>query len=90
MKIGVEIDFRNVTIGDKNFRIQNRDTAEQEHTTSEIRTYYQNYESALILYYLTNKESFRNILSSIEDFSSRSPIAIFKESMDIKFEMNDG
>ena len=75
--IGVEFGAKNLTIEGKVFRIQIWDTAGQENFRSITRAYYKNSVCALIVYDITNRSSFENIISWIEDCKGQSPKSIF-------------
>ena len=75
--IGVEFGAKNVEIGDKSFRIQIWDTAGQENYRSITRAYYKNSVCALVVYDISNKESFNNISTWIEDCKNQSPKTIY-------------
>ncbi len=75
--IGVEFGAKNVEIKNKTFRIQIWDTAGQENFRSITRAYYKNSVCAIIVYDITNKESFNNIQNWIEDCKNQCPKTIF-------------
>ena len=75
--IGVEFGAKNLKIEDKIYRIQIWDTAGQETFRSITRAYYKNSVCALIVYDITNKNSFQNIKSWIEDCKKQSPKTVF-------------
>ena len=75
--IGVEFGAKNIEINKKIFRIQIWDTAGQENFRSITRAYYKNSVCALIVYDITNRSSFENIISWIEDCKGQSPKSIF-------------
>ena len=75
--IGVEFGAKNVEINNKTFRIQIWDTAGQENFRSITRAYYKNSVCAIIVYDITNKESFNNIQNWIEDCKNQCPKTIF-------------
>lgn len=89
LTIGVEFGARNLTVGESIFRIQIWDTAGQENFRSIIRTYYKNSVCALIVYDITNRESFQNIQSWVEDCKNQSPKTIFMVLVGNKFDLND-
>ena len=75
--IGVEFGAKNVEINNKTFRIQIWDTAGQENFRSITRAYYKNSVCAIIVYDITNKESFNNIQNWIEDCKNQCPKTVF-------------
>ena len=76
LTIGVEFGAKNIDINGKTYRIQIWDTAGQENFRSITRAYYKNSVCALVVYDVTNKESFDNVKSWIEDCKSQSPKTI--------------
>ena len=75
--IGVEFGAKNVEINNKIYRIQIWDTAGQENFRSITRAYYKNSVCALVVYDITNKETFENVQTWIEDCKNQSPKTIF-------------
>ena len=75
--IGVEFGAKNIEINKKIFKIQIWDTAGQENFRSITIAYYKNSVCALIVYDITNRSSFENIISWIEDCKGQSPKSIF-------------
>ena len=76
LTIGVEFGAKNIDINGKTYRIQIWDTAGQENFRSITRAYYKNSVCALVVYDVTNKESFENVKSWIDDCKSQSPKTI--------------
>ena len=77
LTIGVEFGAKNIEISDKVYRIQIWDTAGQENFRSITRAYYKNSVCALVVYDITNRESFNNVQSWIDDCKSQSTKSIF-------------
>ena len=75
--IGVEFGAKNVEINNEKYRIQIWDTAGQENFKSITRAYYKNSVCAIIVYDITNRESFNNINTWIDDCKSQSPKTVF-------------
>ena len=75
--IGVEFGAKNLKIEDKIFRIQIWDTAGQETFRSITRAYYKNSVCACMVYDITNRNSFQNIKSWLEDCKKQSPKTVF-------------
>ena len=75
--IGVEFGAKNIKIEDKIYRIQIWDTAGQETFRSITRAYYKNSVCACVVYDITNRNSFQNIKSWIEDCKKQSPKTVF-------------
>ena len=65
--VGVEFGAKNEIIGDKIYRIQVYDTAGSENFRSITRTYYKSSVCAIIVYDITNRESFNNVNVWVED-----------------------
>ena len=59
--VGVEFGARNITINNTIYRVQIWDTAGQERFRSITRAYYKNSICSLILYDISNRESFYNV-----------------------------
>ena len=74
--IGLDFSYKNVTIGDKNYRIQVWDTAGQECFRSISRGYYKSSVCALVVYDITNRESFNSISTWIEECKNNGPKTI--------------
>ena len=75
--IGVEFGLKNLTIEGKTYRVQIWDTAGQEQFRSITRAYYKNSVCACVVYDITNKTSFENIKSWIEDCKKKCPKTIY-------------
>ena len=75
--IGVEFGAKNLKIEDKIYRIQIWDTAGQETFRSITRAYYKNSVCSCVVYDITNRNSFQNIKSWIEDCRKQSPKTVF-------------
>ena len=75
--IGVEFGAKNLDLKDKIYRIQIWDTAGQEMFRSITRAYYKNSVCACVVYDITNRTSFDNIKSWIEDCKKHSPKTVF-------------
>ena len=74
--IGVEFGAKNINLNNKIYRIQIWDTAGQENLRSITRAYYKNSVCALVVYDITKRESFENVLSWIQDCRNQSPKTI--------------
>ena len=71
--IGVEFGAKNLQIDDKIYRIQIWDTAGQETFRSITRAYYKNSVCACVVYDISNRVTFDNIKSWVEDCKKLSP-----------------
>ena len=89
LTIGVEFGAKNIQLNDKIYRIQIWDTAGQENFRSITRAYYKNSVCALVVYDISNKESFNNISSWIEDCKNQSPKTIFMVLVGNKSDLED-
>ena len=76
LTIGVEFGAKNINIQNKIYRIQIWDTAGQENFRSITRAYYKNSVCAVIVYDISNKESFDNVSIWVDDCRSQSPKTI--------------
>ena len=86
--IGVEFGAKNVEINDQIYRIQIWDTAGQENFRSITRAYYKNSVCALVVYDITNRESFNHIQSWIEDCKTQSPKTVLLVLVGNKSDLN--
>ena len=89
LTIGVEFGAKNIPINNKTYRIQIWDTAGQENFRSITRAYYKNSACALVVYDISNRESFDNINTWIEDCKSQSPQTIFMVLVGNKNDLED-
>ena len=87
--IGVEFGAKNIKIGEKIYRIQIWDTAGQETFRSITRAYYKNSVCACVVYDVTNKNSFQNVKSWIEDCKKQSPKTVFLVLVGNKADLED-
>ena len=87
--IGVEFGAKNTQINGKTCRIQIWDTAGQENFRSITRAYYKNSVCALIVYDITNRESFNNVQTWIEDCLSQSPKTVLLVLVGNKIDLSD-
>ena len=71
--IGVEFEAANVELNGKVYRLQIWDTAGQETFKSITRNYYKNSACALVCYDITNRDSFENIKSWVEECQTHAP-----------------
>lgn len=87
--IGVEFGAKNISLEDKIFRIQVWDTAGQETFRSITRAYYKNSVCAFLVYDITNRESFFNIQTWMEDCKQQSPKSITMVLIGNKTDLQD-
>jgi len=76
LTIGVEFGSKNIEIRNKIYRLQIWDTAGIENFRSITRTYYKTGSCAIMVYSITNKESFDNIIRFIDDCKELAPKTI--------------
>ena len=89
LTIGVEFGATNIEISSKLFRIQIWDTAGQENFRSITRAYYKNSVCALVVYDISSRDSFNNVMSWIEDCKNQSPKTIFMVLVGNKCDLED-
>jgi small GTP-binding protein len=89
LTIGVEFGAKNIEISSKLFRIQIWDTAGQENFLSITRAYYKNSVCALVVYDISSRDSFNNVMSWIEDCKNQSPKTIFMVLVGNKCDLED-
>ena len=89
LTIGVEFGSNDVIIGDNTYRIQIWDTAGQENFRSITRSYYKNTACAIIVYEISNKKSFENISSWIEECKNSAPKSILMVLVGNKCDLED-
>ena len=89
LTIGVEFGAKNLDINNKKFRLQIWDTAGQENYRSITRAYYKNSVCAILVYDISNRESFEHISSWIEDCMSQSPKTVFMILVGNKSDLDD-
>ena len=87
--IGVEFGAKNILIKDELYRVQIWDTAGQENFRSITRAYYKNSVCALVVYDITNRDSFNNIANWVEDCKNQSPKTIFMVLVGNKSDLSD-
>ena len=89
LTIGVEFGAKNIEIDSKMFRIQVWDTAGQENFRSITRAYYKNSVCALVVYDISSRDSFNNVMTWIEDCRNQSPKTIFIVLVGNKCDLED-
>ena len=76
MTINLEFSFKNLKINDKIYRVQLWDTAGQEEFQSISRGYYKSGVCTLVVYDITNRDSFNNIGTWVEECKNNGPSTI--------------
>ena len=89
LTIGVEFGAKNIDIDNKKYRLQIWDTAGQENYRSITRAYYKNSVCAILVYDITNRDSFEHISSWIEDCLAQSPKTVFMVLVGNKSDLNE-
>ncbi len=74
--INLDFSYKNMKINDKIFRIQLWDTAGQEEFQSISRGYYKSGACALVVYDITDRETFNNVSSWVEECKNNGPSTI--------------
>ena len=74
--VGMDFAFKNITVRDKNIKIQIWDTAGQECFKSISRGYYKSSVCGLIVYDITSRESFNNVSTWVEECQNNGPRTI--------------
>ena len=87
--INLDFTYKNIKIGDNDYRIQIWDTVGQECFKSISRGYYKNSVCALVVYDITNRDTFNNVLSWIDEVKKNGPNAITLILVGNKSDLND-
>ena len=87
--IGVEFAAKNVEIEKQIYRIQIWDTAGQENFRSITRAYYKHSVCAMVVYDITNQNSFQNVQKWIEDIRNESPKTVLIILVGNKIDLED-
>ena len=74
--INLDFSFKNIKIGEYIYRVQLWDTVGQENFRSISRGYYKNGVCALVVYDITNKDSFDDVKKWIEEVQTNGPKTI--------------
>ena len=89
LTIGVEFRAKNVEIRNTTYRIQIWDAGGRESLRKITRTYFKNTVCALVVYDISNRNSFNNVSSWIEDCRYNSPKTIFMVLVGNKSDLAD-
>ncbi len=87
--IGVEFGAKNITFNNQIYRIQIWDTAGQENFRSITRAYYKNSVCAMVVYDITNRDSFEHIVNWIQDIRDQSPKTVLIVLVGNKIDLED-
>ena len=90
LTIGVEFGSRTVSLGEKNIKLQIWDTAGQESFRSITRSYYRGSIGALLVYDVTKRTSFDNLVRWLEEMKengySKMQIILVGNKVDLEQE----
>ena len=87
--IGVEFGAKNIELNDQIYRIQIWDTAGQENFRSITRAYYKNSVCAMVVYDISNRDSFEHVQNWIEDVRNQSPKTVLIILIGNKIDLED-
>ena len=76
--IGVDFKVKTIEIGDKKVKLQIWDTAGQERFRNVVSTYFRGSNGILLIYDITNKESFKNLEDWLSEIEKNSSENVFK------------
>ena len=76
--IGVELGSKNIEINKKIYRIQIWDTAGQEQFRSITRSYYNNSVCCVLVYDITQRKSFNDLIKWLDEINSNCPKTVIK------------
>ena len=87
--INLDFSYKNMKINDKIFRIQLWDTAGQEEFQSISRGYYKSGACALVVYDITDRDTFNNVSSWVEECKNNGPSTITLVLVGNKIDLED-
>ena len=87
--INLDFSYKNIKIKDKIYRIQLWDTAGQEEFQSISRGYYKIGACALVVYDVTDRDSFNNISSWLDECKNNGPSTITLVLVGNKIDLED-
>ena len=87
--INLDFSYKNMKIKDKIFRIQLWDTAGQEEFQSISRGYYKSGACALVVYDITDRDTFNNVSSWVEECKNNGPSTITLVLVGNKIDLED-
>ena len=87
--IGVDFSSKYIDLNNKTYKIQIWDTAGQERFRTITLTYYKGCACALVVYDITNKDSFNNVTTWIENCKNYSTEEILIILVGNKSDLND-
>ena len=89
MTINLEYSSKDIKIKDKTYRVSLWDTAGQEEFRSISRGYYKSAVCGLVVYDITNRDSYEHISSWVEDCLAQSPKTVFMVLVGNKSDLNE-
>ena len=87
--INLDFSYKNLKIGDKIYRVQLWDTVGQEEFQSISSGYYKSGVCALVVYDITNRESFNNVSTWVEECKNNGPSTISLVLVGNKIDLED-
>ena len=87
--INLDFSYKNIKIRDKIYRIQLWDTAGQEEFQSISRGYYKSGACALVVYDVTDRDSFNNISTWLDECKNNGPSTITLVLVGNKIDLED-
>ena len=87
--INLDFSYKNLKIGDKIYKVQLWDTVGQEEFQSISRGYYKSGVCALVVYDITNRESFNNVSTWVEECKNNGPSTISLVLVGNKIDLED-
>ena len=87
--IGVEFGAKNIEIEQQIYRVQIWDTAGQENFRSITKAYYKNSVCAMVVYDITNDNSFKHVQNWIEDIRNQSSKTVLIILVGNKIDLED-
>ena len=87
--INLDFSYKNLKIGEKIYKVQLWDTVGQEEFQSISRGYYKSGVCALVVYDITNRESFNNVSTWVEECKNNGPSTISLVLVGNKIDLED-
>ena len=87
--INLDFSYKNIKIKDKIYRIQLWDTVGQEEFQSISRGYYKSGACALVVYDITDRDSFNNVSNWVEECKNNGPSTISLVLVGNKIDLQD-
>lgn len=87
--IGVDFRFKNIAVADKRIKLQIWDTAGQERFRTITNTYYRSADGVVMVYDVTNRESFEHVRGWLKEASQHAPPGFCKMLVGNKSDRTD-